>query len=303
MTSRAHDARPAQAQRCVFLECGGGDAPPRVFSHAPRSPRSPARNVISRTHSIPERAIESRSIRPRAPDGHASDPFLPSARIPDAGAKASPPAGRPGSSAHAPHTHPAPPAGLVEAVRSRYPQWADLSVDSVRAARQHPLPWLLKQIEDIYDARYAHDVAELEAMAGADPDELDDEAMATLPFPAFVKNWCGRQYGVRALAEKAAWEVMCNAEAARSAGQHASVDVFCAFCNRGYDDEELLFFLYCRQTLLAECAKAVKPAEGGKSDAGRRFVLGAATVSSAPSFRSEKGHSRTPISAAASGSM
>jgi hypothetical protein len=61
------------------------------------------------------------------------------------------------------------------------------------------------------------------------------------------------------------------------------VDVFCAFCNRGYDDEELLFFLYCRQTLLAECAKAVKPAEGGKSDAGRRFVLGAATVSSAPS--------------------
>ena len=283
MTSRAHDARPAQAQRCVFLECGGGDAPPRVFSHAPRSPRSPARNVISRTHSIPERAIESRSIRPRAPDGHASDPFLPSARIPDAGAKASPPAGRPGSSAHAPHTHPAPPAGLVEAVRSRYPQWADLSVDSVRAARQHPLPWLLKQIEDIYDARYAHDVAELEAMAGADPDELDDEAMATLPFPAFVKNWCGRQYGVRALAEKAAWEVMCNAEAARSAGQHASVDVFCAFCNRGYDDEELLFFLYCRQTLLAECAKAVKPAEGGKSDAGRRYVLGAATVSSAPS--------------------
>ena len=167
-------------------------------------------------------------------------------------------------------------------MRSRYPQWADLSVESVRAARQHPLPWLLKQIEDIYDARYAHDVAELEAMAGADPDELDDVA-ATLPFPAFVKNWCGRQYGVRALAEKAAWEVMCNAEAARSAGQHASVDVFCAFCNRGYDDEELLFFLYCRQALLAECAKAVKPAEGGKSDAGRRFVLGAATVSSAPS--------------------
>jgi hypothetical protein len=167
-------------------------------------------------------------------------------------------------------------------VRSRYPRWADLSVESARAARQHPLPWLLKQIEDIYDARYAHDVAELEAVAGADPDELD-AAAGTLPFPAFVKNWCGRQYGVKALAEKAAWEVMCNAEAARSAGQHASVDVFCAFCNRGYDDEELLFFLYCRQTLLAECAKAVKPADVAKGDAGRRFVLGAATVSSTPS--------------------
>mgnify|MGYP001435608823 CR=1 FL=1 len=262
---------PAETHRCACFRT------PRGARGLPRGTSFPAHIRFLNGRS------PSRSIRPRAPDGHASDPFLPSARIPDAGAKASPPAVRPGSSAHAPHTHPAPPAGLVEAVRSRYPQWADLSVDSVRAARQHPLSWLLKQIEDIYDARYAHDVAELEAMAGADPDELDDEATRTLPFPAFVKNWCGRQYGVRALAEKAAWEVMCNAEAARSAGQHASVDVFCAFCNRGYDDEELLFFLYCRQTLLAECAKAVKPAEGGKSDAGRRFVLGAATVSSAPS--------------------
>ena len=195
------------------------------------------------------------------------------------GAKRSPPNARPRAS-HAVHTHPAPPAPLVDAVRSRYPLWADLSVESVRAARQHPLPWLLKQIEDIYDARYAHDVCELEAMAGADEDELDD-AFRARPFPEFVKNWCGRIYGVKALAEKAAWEVMCNAEAARSAGQHASVDVFCAFCNRGYDDEELLFFLYCRQTVLMECAKKVKPA--GKGDAQRRFILGATTVSSAHS--------------------
>ena len=259
--------------------------PTRIAARVFASPEEPGlpRSVISREHSIPERG---RSSRRRTDRAHPTDtPLTPSpslVRIPDPGAKAYLSGGRLGSSTHAPQTHPAPPAGLVEAVRSRYPQWADLSVESVRTARQHPLPWLLKQIEDIYDARYAHDVAELEAMAGEDPDELDDVA-GTLPFPAFVKNWCGRQYGVRTLAEKAAWEVMCNAEAARSAGQHASVDVFCAFCNRGYDDEELLFFLYCRQTLLAECAKAVKPAGGGKSDAERRFALGAATVPSAPS--------------------
>ena len=153
-----------------------------------------------------------------------------------------------------------------------------MSADSARAARQHPLSWLLKQIEDVYDARYAQYVLELEAMAGADPDAVD-ELGCLRPFPEFVKNWCGRRYGVRALAEKAAWEVMCNAEAARSAGLHSSVDVFCAFCNRGYDDEELLFFLYCRQTMLLERAKAVQPSDENSDDARRRFVPGAATVS------------------------
>ena len=127
--------------------------------------------------------------------------------------------------------------------------WAKLGLDSVHMARQHPLPWLLKTIEDVYDSRYAHDVAELEYIAGGDPDDVE-EVIGAHPFPEYVVSHCGRQYGVRSLAEKAAWEVMCNAEAARSAGLHTSVELFCAFCNRGYDDEELMFFLYCRQTLL-----------------------------------------------------
>ena len=58
--------------------------------------------------------------------------------------------------------HPAPPRALVEAVRARYPLWQNLSLDHVAQARQHPLPWLLKTIEEMYDSRYAHDVAELE---------------------------------------------------------------------------------------------------------------------------------------------
>jgi hypothetical protein len=125
----------------------------------------------------------------------------------------------------------------------------------------------------VYDERYAHDVAELEFAAGCVRDEkkkrgggggggtaggdADDEsdaaaaiieaALAPRPFPEYVLAHCARRYGVKSLAEKAAWELMCNAEAARSAGAHTSVDLFCAFCNRGYDDEELMFFLYVRQ--------------------------------------------------------
>jgi len=173
--------------------------------------------------------------------------------------------------------HPPPPRQLVDAVRTRYPVWSTLGLESVHMARQHPLTWLLKIIEDLYDSRYAHSVAELEYIAGGGDDPECDvkELMGAHPFPEYVVNYCGRQYGVRALAEKAAWEVMCNAEAARSAGLHTSVDLFCAFCNRGYDDEELMFFLYCRQTLLVECARYIPRADPAVlKGPDQRFLMG-----------------------------
>ena len=73
----------------------------------------------------------------------------------------------------------------------------------------------MKIIEDMYDSRYAHDVAELEYIAGGeggDPECDPAELIGAHPFPEYVVSYCGRQYGVKALAEKAAWEVMCNAE-------------------------------------------------------------------------------------------
>ena len=205
--------------------------------------------------------------------------------------------------------HAAPPPQLVDAVRARYPAWAKLSLESVALARQHPLPWLLKVIEDLYDARYAHDVAELEYLSGGDPDDADaDDLFGAHPFPDFVHAFLGRQYGVRSLAEKAAWEVMCNAEAARSAGLHASVDLFCAFCNLGYDDEELMFFLYVRQTLLMECARGLGGSDSSvKSDAARRFHAGAPTPAAAPNAalteRAARDVTRRVFGGAASGGM
>ena len=56
---------------------------------------------------------------------------------------------------------------------------------------------------------------------------------------------------------------------------HTSVDLFCAFCNRGYDDEELMFFLYCRQTLLQECSRALPQNDHmAPKGADKRFVSG-----------------------------
>ena len=56
------------------------------------------------------------------------------------------------------------------------------------------------------------------------------------------------------------WELAANAEAARAAGVHASPVLFCAFCDGGFDADELQFFLYCRQTLLVQLGVAFLPA-------------------------------------------
>ena len=56
---------------------------------------------------------------------------------------------------------------------------------------------------------------------------------------------------------------------------HTSVDLFCAFCNRGYDDEELMFFLYCRQTLLQECSRALPQTDHMAPKGADSFVAGA----------------------------
>jgi hypothetical protein len=65
-----------------------------------------------------------------------------------------------------------------------------------------------------------------------------------------VLAWASARWGVRQLVERGVWELAANAEAARAAGVHASPVLFCAFCDGGFDADELQFFLYCRQTLL-----------------------------------------------------
>jgi hypothetical protein len=59
---------------------------------------------------------------------------------------------------------------------------------------------------------------------------------------------------VKALVEKHAWEVMCNAEAARRARASERAALFCAFARGTYDDEAIAFFLYCRAWLRREVA-------------------------------------------------
>lgn len=93
---------------------------------------------------------------------------------------------------------------------------------------------------------------------GADVEDDDDEAQS---FSDFVFEYWGRTFGVRNLVEKHLWEVICNAEAARKAKRSDCAELFCAFIQRSYDEEALLFFLYCRKWLKHECASMARRGE------------------------------------------
>jgi len=93
---------------------------------------------------------------------------------------------------------------------------------------------------------------------GADIGDDDDEAQS---FSNFVFEYWGRTFGVRNLVEKHLWEVICNAEAARKAKRSDCAELFCAFIQRSYDEEALLFFLYCRKWLKHECASMARRGE------------------------------------------
>ncbi|KAK3273227.1 hypothetical protein CYMTET_18522 [Cymbomonas tetramitiformis] len=146
---------------------------------------------------------------------------------------------------------PAPPPKLLEAIKKRYPGVArGLLLDSANSAKQHHISWLLKIIEEIYDSRYQHDTGELElwftAESGGRYDiRLNnavlieawsaDSAPKGVRMSEFLIQFCSKRYGLRAIVERALWELLCNAEAARQARIHTSV-LACHFhllSNRG----------------------------------------------------------------------
>ena len=129
------------------------------------------------------------------------------------------------------------------ALRERY---RGTFVDGLRDAnaahaREHGVGWTERHIERAYDARYARDVKALwELSTGGDDEDNDDDraspsSQASHPsssqqsFDGFVFEWCGRSFGVRALIEKRAWELMCNAEAGRKSKTSECCVCVCAF--------------------------------------------------------------------------
>ena len=123
-----------------------------------------------------------------------------------------------------------------------------LAPSGTSSSGRRPLSWLMRVMEDIYDARFAHDSAEFQTDdSGAEvarPGRMSDI------FPVFCFDHLSKKYGLRSLVDRTAHELL-RAVADRR-GDHLEIQIFARFLEEFYDPDDLLFFLYVRSVIQKE---------------------------------------------------
>jgi hypothetical protein len=123
-----------------------------------------------------------------------------------------------------------------------YPRFSGLisTKDEVVRPRPKLLSWLMRLIEEIYDARYAHEAADIAR------EENIEEKISTI-FPAFVVRRLSMRSGLRSLVDQNCWDLLYNTHVYRR--DYLEVEVFARFLQEFYDHDDLLFFLYVRSVV------------------------------------------------------
>ena len=133
---------------------------------------------------------------------------------------------------------------------SVYPRFASFITARDRLEpKKRPLSWLMRAIEEIYDARYTHDTAELkgeEEGGGGGGGGGAGDRMSNI-FPVFVVDFFSKRYGLRSLVDQTCWDTLFNMHALRK--RHLEVEVYARFIEEFYDADDLLFFLYVRSVV------------------------------------------------------
>jgi hypothetical protein len=116
---------------------------------------------------------------------------------------------------------------------------------------ERPLSWLMRVMEDIYDARFTHDSAEFVQNVDDDASAAPDRPgrMSDI-FPVFCYDYFSKKYGLKPLVERNAHELLRCVEAKR--GDHLEVQIFARFLEEYYDADDILFFLYVRSIIMKE---------------------------------------------------
>lgn len=146
--------------------------------------------------------------------------------------------------------------------------------------KARPLSWLMRLIEEIYDARYAKDTADLRGEAeagGMDGPGGGAADAASTPFPQFVVDFFSKRYGLRSLIDQTAWDLLANVHAARR--EHLEVETFARFLEAYYDPDDLLFYLYVRSVVQKELGVSFRTRW---SELGRAGAEGGVAGSGAP---------------------
>ena len=123
----------------------------------------------------------------------------------------------------------------------------------------------MKLIEEIYDARYTHDILDLQKVPRPVPDvpptcsvtlvfSQDDGANAEATsgrdsniFPIFVIEHMSKRYGLQTLVDQNAWDLLYTVQFERT--KHLEVEIFARFLQEVFDPDDLLFFMYMRSII------------------------------------------------------
>lgn len=121
--------------------------------------------------------------------------------------------------------------------------------DKLKPPKKRPVTWLLRLIEEIYDARFIHDSADFKDDGTAVPGEETNSRLSH-QFPIFVVDFFSKRYGLRTIVDQNCWDLLFNVNLYRE--KYLEVAIFGRFLEEFYDPDDLLFFLYVRSTIQKE---------------------------------------------------
>lgn len=121
------------------------------------------------------------------------------------------------------------------------------------------LSWLRKTIEEIYDARYVHDMIEVQQEAKEQSKStkvpIKKSTIGSIvpkQFPDFVIEFLTKRYGLKRIVERQAWDLLYTVHSFRK--NYTDIELFARFLEESYALDDLYFFGLFRH----ECYRIIK---------------------------------------------
>jgi hypothetical protein len=147
-------------------------------------------------------------------------------------------------------------AGTEQFDYSPYPRFVSLIADNddIVKPKTRVLSWVMKIIEDAYDARWTQEKGEggggASSASGDDTmahDATEEGNAHVKMFPVFVVRRLSLTMGLKKVVDQTCWDLLLNIDKYRQ--DHLEVEVFARFVQEFYGQDELVFFLYARSCL------------------------------------------------------
>ncbi|CAM9847852.1 unnamed protein product, partial [Scytosiphon promiscuus] len=128
-------------------------------------------------------------------------------------------------------------------VLSLYPRLMSiLNTTHDLAPHRRSIGWLVKRMDELYDARRRAEQASFSAEE--DFLDLDSGSRRLFPFPAFAYKHFKNRHGIKHMVRSVCLDLVCNVQLYRK--QWPEVEVFARFMEEFYGQKELCFFLDLR---------------------------------------------------------